>query len=224
MKHIHKYRGDDKSIVIDLCKSAPVQIQPVPRIEELCEYWKDKGYREVIDVGCGWLRNALLLVEDFDLWICDFKEQFTWETVTSRLANLRRNERFKGIIYPEELANGDLKVDAAFISFVLHIIPSASLRRQLLRQVIKNLKPPHEVFIAVPSAETYYRRRLEQANRLNDGYLFNIAHTEHTTFYRDYTAKELDEFMGSIGLRLVNKFPACKKQLRVYQQSKKIEA
>jgi len=90
MEHILKYKKDDNSIEINLCKSAPAQIKPLPIIYELIKYWKKKGYREIIDVGCGKLRNSLVLVEHFYVWICDFSEQFDKLCIKDRLSKLKK--------------------------------------------------------------------------------------------------------------------------------------
>ena len=91
MKHLLNYKKGTDSVEIDLCKSAPIQIKPIPIIEELSEYWKNKGHREIIDVGCGKLRNSLVLVNYFSLWICDFPEQLKSPSVKNRLGRLKKS-------------------------------------------------------------------------------------------------------------------------------------
>jgi len=208
----YEHRGEDA--VIDLMRSAPNQIRAFPRIEELCEHWEGKGYREVIDVGCGWLRNSLVLVQYFGLWICDFPEQLSNPTVSNRLAELRGNPNFRGVVEPDEFAKGGLEADAAVLAFVLHTLPEERLRAQLISCTMSNTRSPHEVFVAVPNGEYYYRQRMGDNNHFNDGYLFGVG--GRRTFYREYTAAQIDEFMAALGFAVSAVFTADKKNQRVY--------
>lgn len=215
MKHLLKYKQDDQSVEIDLCKSAPIQIRPLPIIDELIKYWKKKGYRKVIDVGCGKLRNSLVLVNHLSLWICDFPEQLNTPSIEGRLAKLKKNRNFKGIIEPNDFKRGKLDSDAAFICFVIHTIPEKRLRIELIKNTMKNLKPPYEMFIAVPCGEKYYKNRMTEANRFNDGFLFNAGHGQKT-FYREYSSEQIDKFMAEVGFKVNRIFSADKKRMRCY--------
>ena len=215
MKHLIKYKKGTDSVIINLCKSAPIQIKPIPIIEELSEYWKNKGHREIIDVGCGKLRNSLVLVNYFSLWICDFPEQLKSPSVKNRLGRLKKSPSFKGIIYPDDLKKGLLNVDAAFMCFVLNTIPEEQLRVQLIKDTMKNLKKPHEIFIAVPYGEKYYKNKTKKENQFNDGFLYNAEHV-NKTFRREYSAKQIDNFMAKLGFKVDRIFTADKKRLRIY--------
>ena len=215
MKRLLKYKKDTDSVIIDLCKSAPIQIKPTPIIEELSEYWKNKGHREIIDVGCGKLRNSLVLVNYFSLWICDFPEQLNSSNVKNRLGRLKKSSSFKGIIYPDNLKKGLLNVDAAFMCFVLNTIPEEGLRVQLIKDTMENLKTPHEIFIVVPYGEKYYKNKMKEENQFNDGFLFNTEHV-NKTFHREYSAKQIDNFMAKLGFKVDRIFTADKKRIRIY--------
>lgn len=213
MKHILKYKQDNKLVEINLCKSAPIQIKPIPIIDELIKYWKNKGYKEIIDVGCGKLRNSLVLVNHFSLYICDFPEQLHNPTIKDRLAKLKKNHNFKGIIYPNSFTNRQL--DAAFICFVIHTIPEKRLRIQLIKNTKKNLKPPYEIFIAVPYGVKYYKNKMTESNRFKDGFLFNAGHGQKT-FYREYSSEQIDKFMSELGFKVDRIFSGDKKRMRCY--------
>lgn len=212
MKPILRYKQD---IEINLCKSAPIQIKPIPIIDDLIKYWKSKGYKEIIDVGCGKLRNSLVLVNHFYLWVCDFPEQLNNPSIKDRLAKLKKSPNFKGIVYPTEFKERRLKADAAFICFVIHTIPEKRLRIKLVKNTIKNLKPPYEIFIAVPYGERYYKRKMIDENRFNDGFLFNAGRGQKT-FYREYSSAQIDEFMAKIGFKVDRIFSMNKKRARCY--------
>jgi hypothetical protein len=215
VKNILKYVTDDTPVEINLCKSAPNQIKPLPAIEELITHWKKRRHKEIIDVGCGKLRNSLALVRHFSLWICDFPEQLDNPTLSERLNRLKRHSNFKGIIYPNKLGKGRLNADAGVVSYVLHILPDEKSRRLLVKDTMKNIKPPFEIFVAVPYGERFYRKKFQTAQSLNDGFVLNSAHG-YKTFYREYTAKEIDQFMERLGFKVDKIFRRGKQRLRCY--------
>ena len=217
MNHIIRCRKGKDLIEINLCKSAPIQIKPIPIVKELGKYWADKGYTEIIDVGCGKLRNSLALINYFSLWICDFPEQMNNPIVLKRLESIKKKHNFKGIIYPNELEKGQLNLDAAFICFVLHTIPKKQLRIQLIENTVKNLKPPYEIFIAVPYGEKYYKQKFKKENQLLDGHIFNVNHGQKT-YYREYSSEQIDNFMKEIGFIAIKSFSADRKKLRCYRK------
>jgi hypothetical protein len=219
MNNIMKYHKNEQEITIDLIKSAPNQVKPFPHIKDLCEHWRLKGYKEVVDVGCGQLRNSLTLVNYFKLWVCDFPQQFNGSTVKDRLKHIQRNRNFMGIINPNEFQEGKLVAEAAVIAYVLNILPEIGMRIKLIKNTIRNTKAPHEIFIGVPNGEHYYRQRIGMHNQLNDGHLFEHG-GRHKTFYREYTAKQIDEFMARLGFKLDKTFPAHKKNQRTYLKEK----
>ena len=213
-KQISCRRGK-KRVLICLTRSAPIQARPFPQIDALCIHWKNKGYRTVIDVGCGKLRNALKLVRHFRLWICDFQEVLEGDSVASRLRRLRAHRNFLGFVPAQEFANSKLNADAAVLAYVLHTLPTAPMRRSLLRSAIGNTTHPHEVFVAVPNGEYYYRQRMAESNRLDDGYFFH-ADDGSCTFYREYSSTELDGFMKRAGFLPERSFGAEKKNQKTY--------
>lgn len=210
-----EYRRGGGKVNISLPRSAPIQIKPFPKIKELCRYWKSEGYTGVVDIGCGYLRNSLVFVKHFKLWVSDFDRILSSEAAKTRLARLGRHQNFKGIIQPGKLSRGSVKVDAAVIAFVLHTLPDESLRVKIVKCARKNTKPPHPVFIAVPNCEVYYRKRMSASNRFRDGYLFD-AGSGYKTFYREYSASEIDDFMENLGYVVDKAFTADKKNMRVY--------
>lgn len=215
MNNILKYKKNEEDIIFDLTKSAPNQIKPFPRIEDLCKYWLSKDYKELIDVGCGQLRNSLVLINYFRLWVCEFPILLRRPTVNQRLAFLRENKNFLGIIDPTEFRKGGLTADAAVLAYIIHTLPELQMRIELIESVIKNTKAPHEMFIAVPNGECYYRRRMGMQNKFNDGHFF-VSGSEHKTFYREYTSKQLDRFMNHLGFSIGKTFQSHKKNQKTY--------
>jgi hypothetical protein len=219
MKHTVSYLTNQGYLVIDLTKSAPNQGIPFPRIEELCEHWRSKGYREVVDLGCGQLRNSLVLVKHFRLWICDFPVQLRRPSVSRRLASLKASSNFLGMIDCDDFRRGKVNADAVVIACVLHTLPEVKMRVALIQSAVRNTKSPHEIFIATPNAEYYYRQRMRKDNAFSDGHLFD-AGGGCRTFYHEYTASQLDGFMRQLGFELDRSFGADKKTQRTYLKRK----
>ncbi len=211
------YKLKKKYITINLCKSAPVQIKPIPVIADLISYWEKRGIKEIIDIGCGKLRNSLILVKHFYLWISDFKDQFTSPKTQERLAVLTSNPNFRGIIYPDELKKGPLNVDAALLCFVLHTIPDVHLRKELVKSTISNLKTTGEIFVATPYGESYYKNKMSDDNKLKDGYIFH-ADQSQGTFYKEITREEIDKLFSEFNFTVVNTFRADRKILGCYSK------
>ena len=216
MKSKFSYRKNSSRITIDLPRSAPIQIKPFPRIEELCQHWKkNRRYRTVVDVGCGKLRNALVLVKYFYLWIVDFEEVLNSPAVEERLNRLKSQKKFLGFVSASKFFSSRLKADAAVIAYVLHTLPTERLRCALIDSSVRNTRKPHELFVAVPNGEYYYRQRMGPKNRVGDGYFFG-AGCGRKTFYRDYPVPEIDSLMKRRGFAPDTSFSADKKYQRTY--------
>lgn len=219
MKDKIKYSSPNNAqIVIALSRSAPIQIKPFPKIQQLCKYWKLRRYKTVVDIGCGRLRNSLFLVKHFKIWACDFPSLYKGLVMEKRLSKLKKNPNFMGLVHPSKLAKRYLKADVAVLAFVLHTLPDKHLRIKLIKNAIKNTAPPHEIFVAVPNGERYYRQRMQKKNKLNDGFFFDAGAGSHT-FYREYSAREIDEFMQELGFKVTKIFPTDKKNQRIYELS-----
>ncbi len=218
MHNIHKYCTNGQDIIVDLTKSAPNQFKPFPRIYDLCDYWKVKGYKEIIDIGCGYLRNSLVFVDYFRLWICDYPQQMQSQVFSKRLSCLKAHRNFMGIIEPHQLPYERLKVDAVVLAYVIHTLPEEKMRIEIIDNAIRNTKHPHEIFIAVPNGERYYRQHMNASNKFNDGHLRN-AGNGRKTFYRGYSAEEIDCFMEQHFnyMKLDKSFGASKKNQRIYK-------
>jgi len=215
VRSILQYTKNGRQIRIALIRSAPIQIKPFPKIDELCKYWRSKGYRTVIDVGCGKLRNALYLVNHFGLWITDFPDVLTGDTVRRRFDRLVAHKNFRGFLTPSQFAKRKLNADAAVLAFVLHTLPNLQMRRTLVNSAVRNTRSPHELFVGVPNSEFYYRQRMGVDNRLRDGYFFD-AGAGSNTFYREYSAVEIDTLMKTIGFFRDRTFSADKKNQGTY--------
>jgi hypothetical protein len=202
-------------IAINVCKSAPNQIQPLPLIQEVCQYWQSKGYNEILDVGCGYLRNSIYLSQYFSVHAFDFP-QIIESTLFKNRLELIKNNRLQ-VYNPKSLTEGKLRVDASIVSLVLHIVPDVKTRQEIILNVKRNLKTPYEIFIVVPNGEKYYRKKA--STHYNDGYLLHCSNGQKT-FYREYTAKQIDQLMFELGFKLCKTLYTKKKILmRFYQSS-----
>ena len=56
---------------------------------------------------------------------------------------------------------------------------------------------------------------MKKKNQLNDGFIFD-AGAGNNTFYREYSGREIDEFMQELGFKVDKVFRADKKNQRTY--------
>ncbi|MGA2919228.1 MAG: class I SAM-dependent methyltransferase [Methanoregula sp.] len=216
MNDLFNYLECDSNITINVCRSAPNQIQPLHNIQQICQYWDSKGHKEILDVGCGYLRNSLFLINYFSLYVCDFPQITESQLFKTRFELLVRNKNFRQLLPPKNLKHGRLKVDGAFISFVLHTIPENETRIKLIENVKKNLKYPFEIFIATPIGEKYYRNQRKPKNSFGDGFLLDYGDGQKS-FYKEFNASQIDEFMFELGFKVDKIFFVDKKRMRFYQ-------
>jgi len=64
--------------------------------------------------------------------------------------------------------------------------------------------------------DTHYKDRL--VHKVKDGYLVG-AHRDRSTFYREFSADEIDAMLLRLRLKLVKSFPFWKNQARLYEKA-----
>lgn len=142
------------------------------------------GVKRVADVGCGTLCNLPVLRKNFD--------EITLVETARRcelIAPVIRGMNDTRVLSTRDFERDYAAYDAVFLISVLHIIPSPSERRRLVRRAIEKLKPGGFVVVDVPQSETYYNRRRDVMTRA-DGYLTRWGN--HYAFYKSFYADELD--------------------------------
>ena len=128
---------------------------PAPEVFYLCQNWKDKGYKSVLDVGCGFGRNAIyfakngLNVSGFDLSAHSVK--MTQEKAAAQNVNL---EKF----VVADMLNFPFDNDSFDCLLAMNVISHTDLEgfNQILNEIKRVLKPGGEAYFTVGSKESYW--------------------------------------------------------------------
>lgn len=165
--------------------SAPSQAKPAKSVGWASEILKNLGVNRVIDIGCGRLRNLQTLRRFFsDITIVDTKLQ------CERIQTLLPKSKRVKLLNTEQFKNNKQKYNAAFLISVLHTIPELVTRKRLLSLAIDKVYKFGYIVIDIPSGVNYYRQQCTSANKYGDGWAMGSG--TNRTFYKNYSAKELD--------------------------------
>lgn len=166
--------------------SAPSQTIPSKSSFWIINLINQKQIKTMLDFGCGRLRNENAFSKTkCIISVLDTKEQ---------IKRLEKNNLMNYTTYIfEEDSLPKNSFDLVVLISVLHIIPDKSTRNKVLKMAYNSLKDGGYLFVDVPTGERYYRQKCSENNRYKDGFL--LQHGKSYTFYKNYHAKELDEFV-----------------------------
>src|SRR5947207_14624402 len=99
----------------------------------------------------------------------------------------------------EGFSRSRLRLDAATMISVLHIIPRRDTRLELLNAVKRNLKASGLFLVDVPFGEPYYKHRMIPRKRIFDGYVMGAGRTR--TFHKEFRQKEISKLVQRMGFR-----------------------
>ena len=128
---------------------------PAPEVFYLCQNWKDKGYKSVLDVGCGFGRNAIyfakngLDVSGFDL--SSHSVKITQEKAAAQNVKL-------GKFVVADMLNFPFDNDSFDCLLAMNVISHTDLEgfNQILNEIKRVLKPGGEAYFTVGSKESYW--------------------------------------------------------------------
>ena len=175
-------------IIVRVENSAPSQSKPAKSVSWATDILRNNGVNEVVDLGCGRLRNLKVLKEGFkSITLVDTLLQ------CQRIRDeVKKNKKVK-LLSNIEFVKENKKYDAIFMISILHTIPIIKERKNLISLAISKLKLNGYLIIDVPTGVTYYRNRCTGENKYKDGYLMGNGNIK--TFYKQYFAAELDKLL-----------------------------
>jgi len=177
-----------KTYNIRVENSAPSQTRAAKSVVWAAPILAGLGAREVVDLGCGRLRNLAVLEEHFpQLTLVDTELQ------CQRVRALLPNREGVELISIDEFRCTKARYDAVFLVAVLHTVDKPSVRKALLEVAAAKLRGSGFLVIDVPAGEHYYRVRCSQANRHGDGWAMGSGPIR--TFYRSFDAEALDRLV-----------------------------
>lgn len=213
----YRMRKGRKTVRVEVTLSAPRFLDHVSVLPDALAFLKDEKIDSVLDFGAGKLRNAMyLLKQGYKVHAVEYERQFTQYPVSkTQLATAKAYANFKQLIFPDQFIACKERFDLALLSNVVTIIPSARHRHLILKYCREKVRRSGFLLWISQRGDTHYKDRL--VNKIGDGFLIG-AHRERATFYREFTAGEVDHLMQKAGFTLVKPLPFFKNQARVYQR------
>jgi hypothetical protein len=192
--------------------SAPSQVKPAYSVETSSAILRDQGVKNIVDFGCGRLRNLSIFRKHFSqITLVDTKLQ------CERISSLFQSSPNLKLFPESQFLISHEKYDAIFVISVLHIIPNPQLRRHILSVLTTMLSTPGYLVVDVPTAERYYRHHQKEENKYQDGWVMGSG--PNYTFYKNFVSIELDKLVQSTtGLNIFQKIQRDKHLIRIWHK------
>lgn len=192
--------------------SAPSQGKPAKSVEWASQILKTEKVKSVVDLGCGRLRNLPVLQKYFKkIALVDTKFQ------CDRIAGLAAQYPTSQLMAIDNFTVDEKTYDAIFLISVLHVIDKLSVRKELLSIAKHKLREFGFLVVDVPTGIQYYRVHCTPDNKHGDGWVMGSGNVK--TFYRSYSARELDKLVVSTtSFELYKKIWYDKHIIRIWQK------
>ena len=128
---------------------------PTPEVYFLCENWKNKNFKDILDVGCGFGRNCIYLAKHgFNLSGFDLSEYSVAQTLEKAKA---QNVTLGKFVVADMLSFpfGDNSFDALL---AMNVISHTDLQgfKQVLSEIKRVLKPGGEAYFTLGSKKAFW--------------------------------------------------------------------
>jgi SAM-dependent methyltransferase len=225
--------GNDliKEVVVDVTTSAPRFEDPGKTLGrilgEALDYLrieKREKIDRILDFGAGKLRNTVFLLQKkYNVTAVEFGNLSTDTEQGQRLlAQAKRFTRyFKKLVFPHDFIQSGAKFDLALLVNVLNIMPVPSERLLVLQHCHEKLRKGGHLFWYTQYGDYDQNKRCTAANVLGDGYYIGKT-TKFKSFYREFSAHEIDEMLISSGFALVKTFEVSHNQARLYRKEQAV--
>jgi SAM-dependent methyltransferase len=216
-----------EQIVIDVTKSAPSFATPGKTLESAFrEVIAATGFGKkalILDFGAGKLRNTLyFLQKGYRVCAVEFEELFRDSDQAAAYrekARLKGTRRFSTMIYPRDFEHSKHTFDLVLLINVLNVMPVPAERLLVLQFCYKKLRPGGCLFWYTQRGDADYAPRLTSKHRLGDGYYIGYE-KRFKTFYREYTAPEIDALLSHTGFEFVRSIDATSRnQARLFRRN-----
>jgi len=178
---------------------------------------------KILDFGAGKLRNTLYLFKKgFSVFPVEFPKVF--ETEFGKRAEAQAHKygsrvgRLRLLVYPHEFRKWTGKVDIALLINVLNIMPVPAERAIVLEECRSRLKKNGHLLWYSQYGDADYKRRCTDTVRLGDGFFIGTRRL-YKTFYREFSASEMDSTMLGHGFEFVESYPIPNNHVRLYRKT-----
>ena len=128
---------------------------PAPEVYHLADYWKNKGFKEFLDVGCGFGRNAIYLAKHgFVVSAFDLSEHSVQMTIEkAKTAGVELKE-----VIVADMLNLPYQDNSFDCVLAMNVISHTDTEgfKQIMSELKRVLKPNGEVFFTVGSKESFW--------------------------------------------------------------------
>lgn len=194
---------------ITIENSVPSQSRSAHSVRWASPILSSQGIKKVADFGSGRFRNANVLTRYFDeVFFVETKKQLR------KFSSVAPQGNHVHYIITDQFQNLTDHFDAVFLISVLHTIPHKTHRAKIIRLCHQSLKPGGLLVVDVPQSETYYNRRKNVSAKYKDGWLMKWG--DGYTFYKNFYAAELDDFVFKQKFSLKQKTWIIKHLTRIY--------
>lgn len=147
---------------------------------------------EVLDYGCGKLRNTKYLLENnFNVSVIDTAEQI------SKQKDVIKELSIDNVYTIENLPNKQF--DIILCSFVLNVIPQLNTRNQVLTNIYNLISSDGIIYIEV--RDNKFVKTLKNNIKYNDGLLTGSGKIK--TFQKPYTKDELKSYLEEFPFEVI---------------------
>ena len=216
-----------KEVVVDVTTSAPSFEQPGKTLGRILtesldylKYQKGEKIHGILDFGAGKLRNTVyLLKKRYEVTAVEFEKLSTETTQGQRLFAKAKAHRphFKQLVFPHEFVKSGATFDLILLVNVLNVMPVPSERLLVLQQCYQKVRKGGYLLWYTQYGDYDQNRRCTAANALGDGYFIG-ENRKFKSFYREFSAHEIDEMLTSSGFVLEKSFPVSHNQARLYRR------
>ena len=128
---------------------------PAKEVFYLAENWKDKGFKDFLDVGCGFGRNAIFMAKQgFKVWGFDLSQHSVEQT--------KEKAEKQGVTLEDVVVSDMLEMPYADNSFdcllAMNVISHTDTEgfKKILSEIKRILKPDGEAYFTVGSKESFW--------------------------------------------------------------------
>jgi len=216
-----------KEVVVDVTTSAPSFDAPGKTLRRIftevfdhLRFQKSEKTDRVLDFGAGKLRNSVyLLGKKYNVTAVEF-EKLSKESVQGQrmLEKAKRSgSRFRELIFPHEFVQSNARFDIVLIVNVLNVMPVPSERLLVLQHCYEKLRKGGYLLWYTQYGDLDQNKRCTNLNVLGDGYYIG-GNRKFKSFYREFSAHEIDEMLTSSGFVLEKSFHVSHNQARLYRK------
>lgn len=193
-------------------KSTPSAKVPIAELPEIARLLRNRGASRVVDFGAGRGRNARILSNTF--------EELLLVEEHRNLAHLRQvasdidGQALTVQSWDEYRRSNTPRVDAVLMCFVIHTLPTAAIRREVIATNVARLRRSGAIVFVTPRNDSKYRPDLlTDAVYFEDGIVRLYRGQMAFSFYRNYTREEFVRLIEEAGLRIEATIPSDRRMI-----------